>query len=346
MTHRIVLLPGDGVGPEVTQAARLVLENAASKARVALSFEEHPFGGAAIDASGEPLPEETLAACLGAKAVLLGAVGGPKWDGAPKRPEQGLLALRKALGVFANLRPMRVLPGMEAYGPLKPELSKGADLLIVRELTGGTYFGERVEGRERATDETVYTREEVERVARVAFEAARGRKGRVLSVDKANVMATGRLWRAAVIDLWKREYDDVKLDHGLVDAVAMKLVLAPSSFDVILTENMFGDILSDEASVIAGSIGLSPSASVGSDIGLYEPIHGSAPDIAGRDRANPTGAILSAAMLARHSLGAEELAAAIEQAVEETIASGTRTPDLGGSTGCKAFAQAVVARLG
>ncbi|MEQ8748304.1 MAG: isocitrate/isopropylmalate family dehydrogenase, partial [Amphiplicatus sp.] len=205
------------------------------------------------------MPEETLAACLGAKAVLLGAVGGPKWDGAPKRPEQGLLALRKALGVFANLRPMRVLPGMEAYGPLKPELSKGADLLIVRELTGGTYFGERVEGRERATDETVYTREEVERVARVAFEAARGRKGRVLSVDKANVMATGRLWRAAVIDLWKREYDDVKLDHGLVDAVAMKLVLAPSSFDVILTENMFGDILSDEASVIAGSIGLSPS---------------------------------------------------------------------------------------
>ncbi len=346
MTHRIVLLPGDGVGPEVTQAARLVLEKAASKARVALAFVEHPFGGAAIDASGEPLPEKTLAACLGAKAVLLGAVGGPKWDGASKRPEQGLLTLRKALGVFANLRPMRVLPGMEAYGPLKPELSKGADLLIVRELTGGTYFGERVEGRERATDETVYTREEVERVARVAFEAARGRKGRVLSVDKANVMATGRLWRAAVIDLWKREYDDIKLDHGLVDAVAMKLVLAPASFDVILTENMFGDILSDEASVIAGSIGLSPSASVGGAIGLYEPIHGSAPDIAGRDRANPTGAILSAAMLARHSLAAEELAVAIERAVEETIVSGVRTPDLGGSTGCKAFAQAVVERLG
>lgn len=346
MTHRIVLLPGDGVGPEVTQAARLVLETAASGLGVSLAFEERLFGGAAIDASGEPLPEETLDACLGAKAVLLGAVGGPKWDGAPKRPEQGLLALRKALGVFANLRPMRVLPGMEAYGPLKPELSKGADLLIVRELTGGTYFGERVEGSERATDETVYTRAEVERVARVAFEAARGRKGRVLSVDKANVMATSRLWRAAVIDLWKREYEDVRLDHGLVDAVAMKLVLAPASFDVILTENMFGDILSDEASVIAGSIGLSPSASLGGEIGLFEPIHGSAPDIAGQDKANPVGAILSAAMLARHSLGEEALAANIERAVEETIASGSRTADVGGSVGCAAFAEAVAGRLG
>ncbi len=346
MTHRIILLPGDGVGPEVTNAARLVLEKAAAKAGVSLAFEEHPFGGAAIDASGEPLPEQTLAACLGAKAVLLGAVGGPRWDGAPKRPEQGLLALRKALGVFANLRPMRVLPGMEAYGPLRPELSRGADLLIVRELTGGTYFGDRIEGRERATDETVYTRKEVERVARVAFEAARGRKGRVLSVDKANVMATSRLWRAAVTELWKREYEDVRLDHGLVDAVAMKLVLAPGSFDVILTENMFGDILSDEASVIAGSIGLSPSASVGGDVGLYEPIHGSAPDIAGQDKANPTGAILSAAMLARHSLGEEALAAAIERAVEEAIASGARTADLGGAVTCSAFAETVAGRLG
>ncbi|MEE2691538.1 MAG: 3-isopropylmalate dehydrogenase [Pseudomonadota bacterium] len=345
MTHRIVLLPGDGVGPEVMAAARLVLEEAGKKFGLAFAFEEHLFGGAAIDAAGEPLPKQTLDACLGAKAILLGAVGGPKWDGAPKRPEQGLLGLRKALGVYANLRPMRVLPGMEQYGPLKPELSKGADLLIVRELTGGTYFGERTEGRERATDETVYTREEVERVARIAFEAARGRKGRVLSVDKANVMATSRLWRAAVTDLWKRDYEDVKLDHGLVDAVAMKLVLAPASFDVILTENMFGDILSDEASVIAGSIGLSPSASLGGAIGLYEPIHGSAPDIAGLDKANPTGAILSAAMLARHSLGAEDVAAAMESAVEQTLASGARTADLGGSMGCRAFAEATKARL-
>lgn len=346
MSHRIVLLPGDGVGPEVTGAARRVLEAAAQKAGLKLFFEEHLFGGAAIDAAGEPLPEATLNACLAARAVLLGAVGGPQWDGAPKRPEQGLLALRKALGVYANLRPMRVLPGMEAYGPLRPDLARGADLLIVRELTGGTYFGKREEGRERATDETVYTREEVERVARVAFEAARGRRGRVLSVDKANVMATGRLWRAAVSDLWKREYEDVKLDHGLVDAVAMKLVLAPASFDVILTENMFGDILSDEASVVAGSIGLSPSASLGGGVGLYEPIHGSAPDIAGQDKANPTGAILSAAMLARHSLGAEALAASIERAVEETLAAGARTADLGGTMGCEAFAEAVTQRLG
>jgi len=341
VTEKIVLLPGDGVGPEVTAAARRVLDAAACARDVSLSFEEHLFGGAAIDATGEPLPKQTLDACLAAKAVLLGAVGGPKWDGAEIRPEQGLLGLRKALGAFANLRPMRVLPGMEAYGPLKPEISRGADLLIVRELTGGTYFGERIEGRERASDECVYTRAEVTRVARVAFEAARGRRGRVLSVDKANVMATGRLWRAAVSDLHKREFEDVSLEHGLVDAVAMKLVLAPASFDVILTENMFGDILSDEASVIAGSIGLSPSASIGGAVGLYEPIHGSAPDIAGQDKANPTGAILSAAMLARHGLGREDLARAIERAVEETLASGARTADLGGTLGCAAFAEKV-----
>ncbi len=346
MTERIILLPGDGVGPEVTAAAQRVLETAARAYGAALAFEEHLFGGAAIDATGEPLPKATLDACLSSKAVLLGAVGGPQWDGAARRPEQGLLALRKALGVYANLRPMRVLPGMEVYGPLKPELARGADLLIVRELTGGTYFGERVEGRERATDKCVYTRGEVERVARIAFEAARARKGRVLSVDKANVMATGRLWRAAVNDLHNREFPDVELTHGLVDAVAMKLVLAPASFDVILTENMFGDILSDEASVIAGSIGLSPSASIGGAVGLYEPIHGSAPDIAGKDIANPTGAILSAAMLARHSLGAGDLARAIESAVEETLASGARTADLGGTMGCRAFAEAVAARVG
>ena len=345
MTNRIVLLPGDGVGPEVTAAARRVMDAAARRFGIALSVEEHVFGGAAIDETGEPFPDATRKACLEADAVFLGAVGGPKWDHAPKRPEQGLLALRKTLGVFANLRPVRVLPGMEAYGPLKSELSRGVDFLIIRELTGGTYFGERVEGRERASDETVYTREEVIRVARVAFEAARARNGRLASVDKANVMATGRLWRRAVNDLREAEYNDVELTHVLVDAMAMKLVQAPAAFDVILTENMFGDILSDEASVIAGSIGLSPSASLGGRVGLYEPIHGSAPDIAGKDKANPTGAILSAAMMFRHSFAAENAAQAIERAVEETLTSGARTADLGGTIGCKAFTEAVVGRI-
>lgn len=346
MTKRIVLLPGDGIGPEVTAAARRVAEKVARKFDFAASIEERLFGGAAIDETGEPLPEATRSACLEADAVFLGAVGGPQWDLAPKRPEEGLLALRKALGVFANLRPMRVLPGMEAYGPLKPELSRGADLLIVRELTGGTYFGERVEGDERASDETLYTREEVTRVARIAFEAARTRKRRLTSVDKANVMATSRLWRKAVNALHAAEYPDVKLSHVLVDAMAMKLIQAPAAFDVILTENMFGDILSDEASVIAGSIGLSPSASLGGDVGLYEPIHGSAPDIAGQDKANPTGAILSAAMMFRHSFGAEDAARAIERAIEETLASGARTADLGGAMGCGEYAEAVVERIG
>lgn len=345
MTSRIVVLAGDGVGPEVTATARLVLDAAARAHGVALMFEERAFGGAAIDLHGEPLPEETLAACIAADAILLGAVGGPKWDGAMRRPEQGLLALRKALGAFANLRPMRVLPGMEAYGPLRPEIARGADLMIVRELTGGTYFGKREEGRARATDETVYTREEVERVARVAFEAARGRKRKVLSVDKANVMATGRLWRAVVSEVHAQDFADIELTHGLVDAVAMRLVLAPASFDVILTENMFGDILSDEASVIAGSIGLSPSASIGGRVGIFEPIHGSAPDIAGLGLANPSGAILSAAMLARYSLHNDALASAIERAVEHTLASGARTKDLGGSLSCMDFAAQVVTRV-
>lgn len=344
MTRRIVLLPGDGIGPEVTAAARRVLDRVARRFDIALSLEEHLFGGVAIDETGEPFPDETRAACLEADAVFLGAVGGPKWDLAPKRPEQGLLALRKALGVYANLRPMRVLPGMEAYGPLKPDLARGANLLIVRELTGGTYFGARVEGDERASDETLYTREEVTRVARIAFEAARGRRGKLASVDKANVMATGRLWRKAVNALHAAEYPDVELTHVLVDAMAMKLIQAPASFDVILTENMFGDILSDEASVIAGSIGLSPSASIGGGVGLYEPIHGSAPDIAGQDKANPTGAILSVAMMFRHSFGEEEAARSIERAIEGTLAAGARTADLGGAMGCEAFAEAVLGR--
>lgn len=342
---RIVMLAGDGVGPEVAAAVRRVMEAAANAYDLTLSIDEHVFGGAAIDETGEPFPEATREACLEADAVFLGAVGGPKWDDAPKRPEEGLLALRKALGVFANLRPVRVLPGMEAFGPLKPEIARGVNILIVRELTGGTYFGERIEGRERASDETAYTREEVQRVARIAFEAARARKGKVASVDKANVMATGRLWRRAVSELHAAEYSDVALTHVLVDAMAMKLIQAPASFDVILTENMFGDILSDEASAIAGSIGLSPSASLGGRVGLYEPIHGSAPDIAGQDKANPTGAILSAAMMFRHSFDAEAPARAIERAVEQTLASGACTADLGGTLGCEAFADTVLGRI-
>ena len=344
MRKRIVFLPGDGVGPEVSAVARAVFEAAAAKTGLGFDASEYLFGGAAIDACGDPLPEATLAACKDADAVFLGAVGGPQWDAAARRPEVGLLALRKELGVFANLRPMRVLPSMEKRSPLKDDIARGADILIVRELTGGAYFGLRAEGHDRASDETVYTKAEVERVARIAFEAAQARRGKLASVDKANVLATSRLWRAAVNDV-ARDFPEVKLDHVLVDAMAMKLVQAPGAFDVILTENMFGDILSDEASVIAGSIGLSPSASIGGAVGLYEPIHGSAPDIAGEDRANPVGAILSAAMMCRHSLDAEETALFIERAVESAIADGARTRDIGGDLGCAAMGEAVAARV-
>lgn len=342
MTFSIVCLPGDGVGPEVTAAARLVMTRAAERFGIGLDFAEHEFGGIAIDRCGEPLPPATLDACLGADAILLGAVGGPKWEKGGPRPESGLLGLRKALGVFANLRPVRVIPGREALSPLTPDRARGVDILIVRELTGGLYFGDRTEGVERASDLCVYTKAEVARVARVAFEAARGRRGKVTSVDKANVLATGRLWRATVSELHRREFSDVAFEHGLVDAMAMKLIERPAAYDVILTENLFGDILSDEASVLAGSIGLAPSASLGVGTrGLYEPIHGSAPDIAGKDKANPAGAILSAAMLFRFSLKRDDAARAIELAVEETIAAGYGTADIGGSDGCARFAARV-----
>lgn len=335
MTFRIVLLPGDGVGPEVTEAARKVIKAAALRFDINLELETHRFGGAAIDACGDPFPAETKQACVEADAVFLGAVGGPKWDDASVRPEAGLLDLRQKLGVFANLRPIALHPKLAHLSPLKEDLIKSVDTLIVRELTGGVYFGEREEGNERASDSCVYTRAEVERVARIAFQAARKRKGKVTSVDKANVMATSRLWRQTVIDLQANEYTDIALDHVLVDAMAMKLIQAPGEFDVILTENMFGDILSDEASVIAGSIGLASSASIGEGrAGLYEPIHGSAPDIAGEDKANPVGAILSAAMMFRHSLGAEEAAVAIEDAVAGALTTGLATADLGGGDSC------------
>lgn len=346
MIKTIVLLPGDGVGPEVAGAARAALEQANKVFDLGLAFYEHDFGGAAIDATGDPYPEDTQTACANADAIFLGAVGGPKWDGGAVRPETGLLQMRKSLGVFANLRPMRVAPGMEDYSPLRRDRVEGADMLIVRELTGGVYFGKREEGEARATDECLYTQEEVERIARMAFEAARGRRGKVVSVDKANVLATSRLWRKTVTALHEAEYDDVELSHQLVDSMAMKLITEPAAFDVILTENMFGDILSDEASVIAGSIGLSPSASLGAGgPGVYEPIHGSAPDIAGEDIANPIGAIASAAMLLRYSLKMEEAARAIDDAIASALEAGARTTDLGGALGCQAMTQEIVKRI-
>ncbi|MCB2112578.1 MAG: 3-isopropylmalate dehydrogenase [Parvularculaceae bacterium] len=346
MTGKIAFLPGDGVGPEVAEAARRVMMRAGEIFGLAMTFEEFDFGGAAIDRHGDPLPAKTLNACLNAQAVFLGAVGGPQWEKGGPRPETGLLALRKNLGVFANLRPIRVMPGKESLSPLKDDVARGADILIIRELTGGLYFGDKVEGDESASDNCAYTREEVTRIAKIAFEAARARRGRVTSVDKANVMATSRLWRAAVIALHEAEYGDVELEHVLVDAMAMKLIQHPAQFDVVLTENLFGDILSDEASVIAGSIGLAPSASLGEGVrGLYEPIHGSAPDIAGLDKANPVGAILSGAMLLRFSLNAEGAARAIECAVEETIKLGFGTRDIGGADSCSEFAGRVAAAL-
>ena len=346
MTFRIAYLPGDGIGPEVASAARRVSEAAAAKFDIAIAFDEYDFGGIAIDNHGHPFPAETKRACAEADAILLGAVGGPKWDGATKRPEQGLLALRKELGLFANLRPVKIFKGHEEKSPLKSDRAEGVDILIVRELTGGIYFGDRIEGDEKATDECAYTREEVERVARIAFAAAQSRSGRVTSVDKANVLATSRLWRKAVTALHQSEFADVALDHELVDAVAMKLIHAPARFDVVVTENMFGDILSDEASVIAASIGLAPSASLGAGkAGLYEPIHGSAPDIAGEDKANPAGAILSAAMMFRMSLDAPAAADAIERAVSGVIAEGHGTADIGGSDGTKSFTQKTLDKL-
>ncbi len=344
MTSTIAFLPGDGVGPEVACAAQLVMMAAAEKFEIDLTFVERPFGGAAIDEFGDPFPAATKQACLEADAIFLGAVGGPKWDGADIRPEAGLLALRKRLGVFANLRPIQVHAGLEALSPLKEGSAKGVDILIIRELTGGVYFGDREEGREVARDICTYSRDEVERVARVAFDAAKERRSKVTSVDKANVLATSRLWRAAVNDLHSREYSDIELEHVLVDAMAMKLIQTPTSYDVVLTENMFGDILSDEASVIAGSIGLAPSASLGAGRpGLYEPIHGSAPDIAGQNKANPVGAILSAAMMFRHSLNAHEAALRIETVVGDALSAGVGTADVGGSANCLDVAKAVAA---
>jgi len=333
MRRVITLLPGDGIGPEVTAAARVVLEAVGRGFGHRFEFHEAAIGGCAIDATGEPLPGETLAACQAAEGVLLGAVGGPKWSdpSAPVRPEQGLLALRRALGVFANLRPIATHPALYAASPLKERLLDGVDILFVRELTGGIYFGEKQRTADSASDLCTYTRDEIARVVRLACRLAGQRSGRVTSVDKANVLETSRLWRETATRIVHDEFPDIALEHALVDAAAMQLIQAPGRFDVVVTENMFGDILTDEASVITGSIGMLPSASLAdTGPGLYEPIHGSAPDIAGRGIANPCGAILSAAMLLRHSLGLEAEAAAVETAVWDTVSRGVGTSDVVG----------------
>src|SRR4051794_19690009 len=338
MAHRIAVLPGDGVGPEITAPALDLLGRLGD-----FETEEHLFGGASIDAHGVALTDDVLAACQEADGVLLAAVGGPKWDStdpnAP-RPEQGLLGLRKALGLFANLRPVKVFPALASASPLRDV--DGVDFLVVRELTGGIYFGEKTRTADEASDLCVYTRSEIERIARVAFEAA---QSKVVSVDKANVLETSRLWREVVSDVHGREFPNIELEHQLVDSCAMKLVSAPRHFEVILTENMFGDILSDEAAMLTGSLGMLPSASLGEadDPGVFEPVHGSAPDIAGQGIANPLAMFLSAAMLLRHAMSMNDEAAALESAVDRALADGLRTPDLGGSA---TTAQATAAVLG
>jgi 3-isopropylmalate dehydrogenase len=331
MKARIVVLPGDGIGPEVTAQAVRALEAIAGKFGHEFTMTQYLIGGAAIDATGSPLPADTETACKEADAVLLGAVGGPKWSDpqAKVRPEQGLLALRKALGLFANLRPVSLHPELLDASPLKPEILKGTDIMIVRELTGGIYFGEKTRTATSASDLCSYTVEEIERVTRVAARLAQGRRRYLVSIDKANVLETSRLWRSVVERVIKTEFPDVKLEHSLVDSAAMHLIKHPSSFDVMLTENMFGDILTDEASMLAGSMGLLPSASLGAGkLGLYEPIHGSAPDIAGKGIANPYGSVLSAALLLRYSLNLPKEAQVLEAAVAKAISDGVLPADV------------------
>ncbi len=342
MSHRIAVLPGDGIGPEIIAPALVILERLGD-----FTFTEHPFGGASIDAHGTALTDDVLAACRAADAVLLAAVGGPRWDttdpDAP-RPEQGLLGLRQGLGLYANLRPVKPVDALLDASPLKRERIEGTDLLVVRELTGGIYFGEKTRDAQSASDLCRYTVAEIERIARTAFRAA---TARVSSVDKANVLETSRLWRETVTRVHAEEFPQILLEHVLVDNAAMQLVSAPRHFDVILTENMFGDILSDEAAMITGSIGMLPSASLGAvdTPGLFEPVHGSAPDIAGRGTANPLAMLLSAALMLRHGLGLETEAAALESAVHRALAEGLRTADLGGSATTEEAARIVLQNL-
>ena len=370
MHAHIALLPGDGIGPEVVAEGVKLLHTVAERFGHAFEMQSTLIGGCAIDATGTALPDETVKLCQSADAVLLGAVGGPKWDdpNATVRPEQGLLGIRKALGLFANLRPVTIRPELIDASPLRPERLVGVDMLVVRELTGGSYFGEKKretlpDGSERALDACVYTSGEIERVVRVAAQMARTRRNKLTSVDKANVMETSRLWRSVTTRVMREEFPDVELDHILVDACAMYLISRPASFDVIVTENMFGDILTDEASMLAGSMGMLPSASLGaqsaerkaqsgeqtSRIGLYEPIHGSAPDIAGKGIANPLATILSVALLLRYSLGLEAEARAVEAAVDATLRDGIVTGDVA-AKGARSYStvevgQAVIERL-
>ncbi|HWF55088.1 MAG TPA: 3-isopropylmalate dehydrogenase [Solirubrobacteraceae bacterium] len=342
MPRKVILLPGDGIGPEIIAPAVEILSAVGAE----FEYEERLFGGGAIDAHGTALTDDTLSACRAADAVLLAAVGGPKWDTtdpSKPRPEQGLLGLRKGLGLFANLRPVKPLPALYDASPLKREVLDGTDLLVVRELTGGIYFGEKTRTADSASDACVYTRMEIERIARVAFEAA---SRKVTSVDKANVLETSRLWREVVSELHAAEFSQLELEHVLVDNAAMQLVSAPSRFEVIVTENMFGDILSDEAAMLTGSIGMLPSASLGSSgPGVFEPVHGSAPDIAGSGRANPLAMFLSAAMMLRHGFAMESEAAAVESAVDRALADGLRTPDLGGAATTEQATRAVLSHL-
>ncbi len=353
MKASIMVLPGDGIGPEVVSKAVAVLQKVAGKYGHEFTFNEALMGGIAIDKTGSALPEETLRLGEQSDAILLGAVGGPKWDNpsAPVRPEQGLLGIRKHFGLFANLRPVKTYPALAQHTPLRPDLLEGVDILFIRELTGGLYFGQRQEAGEgdSAYDTMLYTTPEIERVAHIAFRAAQGRRNKLTSVDKANVLASMRLWRRTVIEVHE-DYADVALDHILVDAMTMHLLTRPASFDVVLAENMFGDIITDEASVLAGSLGMLPSASLAAErFGLYEPIHGSAPDIAGQGKANPTGTILSAAMLLRYSLQLEDEAQAVEQAVDRVLADGARTADIaphgGGYLSTDEFAQAILDQI-
>jgi 3-isopropylmalate dehydrogenase len=352
MQANIVLLPGDGIGPEIVVETVRVMDVIANKYGHTFSFTERLMGGCSIDKFGSSLTDETLVDCRASDAVLLGAVGGPKWDDpkAKDRPERGLLALRKGLGVFANLRPVKVHPALIDFSPLKREKLVGVDILVIRELTGGLYFGwpkgrDIKDGRERAVDTLEYFDYEIRRVVELAFSLARQRKNKVTSVDKANVLESSRLWRQIAVQVGS-ENPDVELEHVLVDTASMRLITGPASMDVIVTENMFGDILTDEASVLAGSMGMLPSASLGaSGPGLFEPIHGSAPDIAGMGVANPIGTILSAAMLMRHSLGLEAEAGAIEKAVDETITNGARTWDLGGKLATRQMTNEIISRI-
>ncbi|HEY1900125.1 MAG TPA: 3-isopropylmalate dehydrogenase [Steroidobacteraceae bacterium] len=331
MQATITVLGGDGIGPEVAAEGVRCLQAVARRFGHQFTLQHHPFGGAAIELTGEPLPAATLNSCLAANAILLGAIGGPKWSApdAKVRPETGLLALRKALGTFANLRPVTIHPALRGASTLRPEVLEGVDLMFVRELTGGIYFGAKTRDANQATDLCTYTVGEVERVTRVACRLAQGRRGKLTSIDKSNVLETSRLWREVCERVVRSEFPDLQLEHILVDAAAMHLIRRPRDFDVLLTENMFGDILTDEASMLAGSLGLLPSASLGEGSrGLYEPIHGSAPDIAGLGLANPYGTIMSVALLLRHSLQLHAEAARVETAVAQAISAGLCTPDI------------------